>query len=131
MSAKKVTNIKKVTLADLKPKPYKLYLDVPNNPDVECWVEIVSDQSKEYTIALSELFKERGGVSDGTVSVEDAMLENGKLYSSVLMNWGPVEFFGEAFSKEVAQEILSDYDYKWIRMQIEEAIGERNNFFAK
>lgn len=130
MSKAKVTHIKKVSLADLKPKPYKLQLDVPGHPDLDVWVTMVGADSKEYTQAASDLFKERGGTEDTAITIDQAMIENAKLYSEILLDWGPVEFFGEEFSKELACTVLQDYDYKWIRMQIEEAAMEREHFFT-
>lgn len=131
MTAKKVTKIKpKICLSDLKPKPYKLQLDVPGHPDLDVWVEIVGADSKEYTQAASDLFRERGGTEDKAITIDEAMIENAKLYSEIMLDWGPVEFFGEEFSKDAAFNVLKDYDYKWIRLQIEEAAMEREHFFT-
>lgn len=128
----KVTKIKsnQFKLSDLKPSSYKVNIEVPGNPDVDMWVEIVGTESKEYAVAAAALYKERGGKGDDDISVDQALLETSSLAASLIKDWGPVDVFEMECTEENKQVLMADYDYKWIKQQIEDASAERDNFFT-
>lgn len=126
----KVTQIKPFKLSNLRPKLYRLQLDVPEHPEVELWIDMVGSESKDYALTAAALYRNRGDATDKDVSVEQAMAESATLTASLIKGWGPEESFEKPYSPEAALELMSDYDYKWIKAQVDEAASERGNFFG-
>lgn len=128
--ANKVTAIKPFRLSSLRPKTYRLQLAVPGHPEVDLWIDMVGAESKEYALTAASLYRGRGDQTDKDISVEQAMLESATLSASLIKGWGPEESFEKPYSPEAAIELMADFDYKWLKAQVDEAASERSHFFG-
>jgi len=121
---------KKLTLADLAPKPYKLYLTHPEHGKLDAWIEVASALNNEYVLKAIELNKTILSKNGEDMDAEHMLRIQAELTATCVLSWD-LDFFGMECTKENVVSLMSNMLYIWIRDQVNEAIADQDNFFTK
>lgn len=126
----------KITLNDLKAKPFKLELQHPTTKQpLGVFIDIVGKNSKQFKDKFYDVVEQtqvKG--KDERTTVEKMKLAEQQsivLVATCIVGWEDEEFFGGAYSPERAFEIVSDPTLAWVKDQIDSAVVEESHFFTK
>ena len=124
----------KLTLNDLKAKPFSLELKHPITKEgLGVKIDIVGKNSK----AFKEKFYDVVEATQGKFGKDQSQAEKLKvadqcsteLVAACIVGWTDTEFFGGEYSPELALEIVKNPELSWVKDQIDSAITEDSYFF--
>lgn len=131
-----LNKMKKITLNDLKAKPFKLELQHPITKEaLGVFVEIVGKNSKRFKDKFYDIVQETQVKSkEERTQVERMRIaekQSIELVAACIVGWEDEEFFGGPFSLDRALEIVADPELTWVKDQIDAAIVEESHFFTQ
>lgn len=115
----------KLRLSYLAPRPYRLNLIHPEHGDTGAYVDLVTAQSTSYFLKAIQLSK----LSDDA-STEEQIASAAELAATVVTGWDE-DFFEAEFNTDAVVTLLKSVENFWVRDAINEALGEKSNFFTK
>lgn len=124
------------SLAALKPVPCEMTLLHPATDEVitneageAIKLQLVGLNSAQFSKAKFESLKRRANADEPTESFERE--DRAHYISAFVIGWSDDEFFGGAFSKELAFSVFAQAELSWLADQVEAHVVQRSNFFAK
>lgn len=128
MTDKKTTSVKKLTIADLQPKPTRVTITHPQHEELVAWVEI-SNREDSFD---NQMLIAAAGIHDenANLSIEDWIRLNAKSLSILISNWDE-ETFGIPFSQEAAETLFLQPYNGWISDALTKHLNERSQAFQK
>ena len=128
-ATKAVAAKKKLTIADLQPKPQRITITNEAH-GIETWVELIGrEESLEFALLQFQL---QDRAEDGNIrvkSLKEQVELNAALMAATLVAWDE-DNFGMEFSIENATKLFCIPTNFWIREQIQKHLDEKSSFLA-
>jgi len=116
---------KKVTLADMRMKPYKCPITIPGESEPCTWILIKSARSDEFMKEAQKVAEAEDSMTD----IEAIRKMTADLIITICCGWEE-EVFGP-YSEKAMYDILLDSDYYYVPEQIGGAAKNQHTFFSR
>lgn len=110
-------------LKDFKEKLHVFELVHPDMGKTGCNITVRSPRCNEYVFRAIELSR-----SEQQRSAEQSFADNCALLALLVVAWDE-SFFDMECTTENVQSILTNFEYSWIREQIQREVDQAENFF--
>ena len=121
---------KKLTIADLQPKPERITITHEEH-GIETWVELVGrEESLDFALLQFQL---QDRAEDGNIrvkSLKEQVELNAALMAATIVAWDE-DNFGMEFSVENATKLFCVPTNFWIREQIQKHLDSKSDFLEK
>lgn len=110
-------------LKDFKEKTHTFELQHPTMGATGCKITVRSPRCNEYVFRAIELSRQ-----DSPQDPQTAFINNCDLLALLVVAWDQ-DFFEMECTLDNVRQILSNFEYAWIREQIQAEVDKNENFF--
>lgn len=121
-------------IRSIKPETFRLFIENPDGSGQDgTYLDLISTDSsafKESTFANAQRLRNKLSTrSNKELTPKESHYESRLTAASLVIGWGPDEEWGGPFNKDELVQLL--LENTWLFQQVENAAGERRNFFRR